>query len=52
MCFSVVAVSRGNSLVAVHSLLTEVASLVVEPGLQARRLQYLRLAGLEHWLSS
>ena len=37
--FSLVAVSRGNSLVAIHGLLTVVAFLVAEHRLQARGLQ-------------
>ena len=39
MGFSLVAVSRGNSLVAIHGLLTVVAFLVAEHRLQARGLQ-------------
>ena len=39
MGFSLVAVSRGNSLVVIHGLLTAVAFLVAEHRLQACGLQ-------------
>ena len=39
-------VSRGGSLVAVLALLTVEASLVVDPGLSAHRLQQLWCMGL------
>ena len=42
---SLVAVSRGYSLVAVHGLLLSVASLVAEHRLLALRLQWVRLTG-------
>jgi len=41
MDFPLVAASRGYSLVAVHGLLTVVASLLVEHGLQGARTQQL-----------
>ena len=43
--FSLVAVSRGYSPVAVFRLLAEVAPLVVEHGSRARGLLYLQLPG-------
>ena len=42
---SLVAVSRGYSLAAVHGLLIAVASLVAEHRLSALRLQWVRLTG-------
>ena len=42
---SLVAASRGYSLVAVHGLLNAVASLVAEHRLSALRLQWLWLTG-------
>ena len=58
--FSLVAASRGYSLVTVHKLLIVVASLVVEPGLQgvqtsvavARGLCSCSSQALEHRLNS
>ena len=49
MCgLSLLAASGGNSLVAVHRLLTVVAS-PVERGLKALRVQLLRLMGSRVW---
>ena len=47
--FSLVAASRSFSLVAVCGLLTAVASLVSEPGLQGTQAQQLRRVGLVAW---
>ena len=52
MGFSLVAISRGYSLFAVHELLIAEASLIAEHGLQACELSSCSSRALEHRLSS
>ena len=50
--FTLVAISRGYSLFAVHELLIAEASLIAEHGLQACELSSCSSRALEHRLSS